>query len=251
MIPQPAAEGQRMETGFTDEPPRPAGPAPVTEVEYVLTPDDHAACRLFLLDRQNAEADKRAWLPSPVVLAIVLLPGFLTVLGCLLWQRQIGLVVGWAAFAGAAVFLFLSLRRGAKPADAAEAETPARKRLREYYRLIGEQNAGRRDRVALGADGFVESNETREDDGGVETIRRAETRVSWLAVERIDLLPEYTIFTIRQKGWMFVPKRAFADEASFRAFAEAAERLRQEAVHRATGAFTTALRRADNIRPAK
>jgi hypothetical protein len=157
----------------------------------------------------------------------------------------------WVALAAAFVFLVLRIRTARVPQRPPGEESAARRWHTDMYRAEGELHSGRRDRVELTADGIVESNETYEDDRGVEVVQRKQTRVNWLSVERIDLLDAYAIFTVKDKGHLFVPKRAFADEGAFQAFADTAERLRREAVHRATGAFTTALSRSDAVRPAK
>jgi hypothetical protein len=240
-----------MQTGFTDEPPHPEGPAVVTAADYVLTPEDHVACRMFLLDRQLAQPPANGGAAAGCTLAAMGLVCFFAMLAYFLGRGQAAAAVVWVAGAGAFVFLILRIRSARVPQRPPGEESAARRRHADMYRAEGELYAGRRDRVELTADGFVESNESYEDDRGVEVVERKQTRVHWLSVERIDLLENYAVFTVAEKGHLFVPKRAFADDAAFQAFADTAERLRREAVHRATGAFTTALSRSDAVRPAK
>jgi hypothetical protein len=239
-----------MPTDFTDEPPRPGRPAAITEVEYVLTPDDHVACRMYLLDRTLAKAPAGG-AGVGCVFAVMGLICFGVMLAYFVGHGQTAAAVVWVVCAVAVVVLILYIRSRRVPQRPPGEESAARRRHADIYRAEGELCSGRRDHVELTAEGFVESNETYDDDRGVEVVERKQTRVNWMSVERIDLIESYAIFTVRDKGFLFVPKRAFADDAAFAAFAETAERLRREAVHRATGAFTTALTRSDAVRPAK
>jgi hypothetical protein len=237
-----------MQTSITDQP---SPSAPLAAIDYVLTPDDHAACHLHLLDRQLHAGDEAAaggvsgWTSGVIGVVGLLL---------LIYMALQGAVVLATAWAVGVVGLWLVLKlttrgkAGPKPVEAG-AESAARRQYADRFRAGAEWLQGRRDRVELYAEGFVELNETHEDDGGVEVLRQAETRVAWASVESIDVTPTHAIFTVTDKGHLFVPKWAFRDDGALRAFVETAERLRQAAGHRAAGAFTTAPGRSDAIRP--
>jgi hypothetical protein len=238
-----------MQTGITDQP---SPSAPLAAIEYVLTPDDHAACHLHLLDRQLHAGDQAAaggvsgWTLG--VIGVVAL----AILIYLASQGSVVLAAAWGVLAGgflAVLALTVRGKSGPKPNVAPGAESAARRQYADRFRAGAELLQGRRDCVELYAEGFVEFNESHEDDGGIELLQRSETRVAWASVESIDVIPTHAIFTVTDKGHLFVPKWAFRDDGTFRAFVETAERLRQAAMHRAAGAFTTAPGRSDAIRP--
>ena len=211
-----------METGVTEGRPP---PPPDRTAEYVLDPEDFVDCAMFLWERgahrQLRDSGRRlaGWL---VVLAAVLGAA------AFLWRVE---ELGPLACAGLAVAAALALIllgvdiyriffRGALH----------RRRVRdevEQYRKIGVIKVGRRDRVTLGPEGFTEVNDYRDDEGGVEVVEHKETRVYWPAVERIDVADQHAIFTVTNKRFLYVPKRAFASEDAFLRFVGAAQELRR------------------------
>jgi hypothetical protein len=210
-----------MQTGFSGQPDRPAGRGP--EVEYVLDKDDFAECYLHVTAKAVARAD------LPVVLDFIL-AGLLACLGAaaLAWMiplRPEGGGLSWVlllaalsllAFAGWLVRrtcrILLARRRGAM------------RRHVEQLLKIGVLHDGRRDRVVLNPDGFVEFNAYEQIDGGVRVRIDKTTEVSWAAVECIAVVGDYLIVTVRAKGHLFVPRRAFADDGAFALFVETARR---------------------------
>lgn len=72
------------------------------------------------------------------------------------------------------------------------------------------------------------------DEVGLTQIRTLTTLAfKWQAVERIDLSERLVLFLMQQGNALFVPRRAFVDEAALNQFVETARRYRREASQRA------------------
>ncbi len=67
----------------------------------------------------------------------------------------------------------------------------------------------------MDGEGFTEVNDYRDEGIGVVVVERRETRVPWSEVESIVVADRHAIFTVRAKGRLFVPRRAFGDETAF------------------------------------
>ncbi len=87
----------------------------------------------------------------------------------------------------------------------------------------------RRYRVELTPQGFTETTDHRETGIAVEINEHKETRVWWVAVGRIDVTDEHAFFTITDKGYLLLPRSAFATDASFRDFVDVARNYREAA----------------------
>lgn len=231
-----------MSSGFTDKPRSPAKTAIEDEVSYTLTPDDFVTLYLFLYDK--AQSERRAGECGRLLRLC---------LGALVTSLFLGWVSG--VVAGAALrflecpdpgmpALFVGgfvglLVLGASVAAARKLLFPGRERS-AYRKLMvhsvreaqtwGPLRFPRRDRVVVTGEGFTESNAYDDDGGGVTITERRETAVSWHAVESIDVTDDHLFITVRAKGYLIVPRRAFPDEQAFLRFAGIVRRYCDAAV---------------------
>jgi YcxB-like protein len=220
-----------MQTGFSEQPGRPAPAAPGTEVEYVLDEEDYVECYRHVMARAAARAGQRhVWLhfiPAAVV----------TGLGAALLALVIHSIclhgieenVPWVLPLFALWFLAGGTRWIWQTCRVLYSRGRAgRRRFVAQQLKAGIIHLDRRDRVILNPSGFVEFNEFDQSDGGVRVRGEQTTEVSWSAVERIDVVGDYLIVVVRAKGHLFVPRRAFADDHAFALFVETARRYHEE-----------------------
>lgn len=103
------------------------------------------------------------------------------------------------------------------------------KRFRQARRTqlrVGLLRYPQRYRVVLTPEGFTETVTYCETGIAIEINEQKETRVWWAAVTDIDIAAEHAFFTVKDKGWLILPRAAFADEASFRVFVDTARSYR-------------------------
>jgi hypothetical protein len=213
-----------MSSGFTDKPGPPAKPAKEDEITYTLTPEDFVTFYMFFYDK--ARCERRATIFGQLVgllLAALVIPPLFGWIG--------GVVGGFAGLLAILVLLVIA-RRELFPGR----ERKAYRKL--MVRSIREGQKGgafrfpRRDRIELTGDGFTEFNVYDDDSGGVTVTERRETCVSWHAVETIDIADDHLFITVRDKGWLIVPRRAFPDEQAFLRFAGTVRRYYDTAAER-------------------
>jgi hypothetical protein len=213
-----------MNSGFSRQPIRPPPSPGGAEVEYVLDEEDYAECYRHLAAAAAARAGQRnVWLQfipaaflaslGVAVLAFTVSARLRGIEGDGLWLMAF-IALGLLAVAGWLVWQTCRVMysRGRS----------AMRRAVQQRRVAGIVQPGRRDRAVLHPDGFVEFN-----DGGVRVRANKSTEVSWSAVERIDTTGEHLIITVRAKGYLFVPRRAFADDGAFALFVETARRYEE------------------------
>jgi hypothetical protein len=219
-----------MEIGISDQRAPAAADRPCTEIEYVLEPDDYVACYTFLQQVPRPPPPQvsalRAW--HLFVLSAALF-GLVAVLA--MNQADVHVYVAFLLGALGALLLAIVMARHAAP-------EPPKNRLaamtEEVQKLLamGVLRIGRRNHVVLNGEGFVETNEYRDDGPGVQVMERKETRVPWLEVEGIVAFEHYAIFAVVAKRYLFVPERVFPDETTFRRFVETARALRDACLSR-------------------
>lgn len=219
-----------MDSDITDRKRPSAMDSPVMEVEYVLDPEDHVACRLFLgLAPQISTTGGRSLRASDLFLILA----FLLIPAPILWTFLANpslLVADLMTALAVLLMAVILLLRG--PPQPARDQLLVVKETVERLRALGVVKIGRRDHVRLDSEGFTEVNDHREAVKGMEVAERRETRVSWSEVPSIAVAERHVIFTVTAKGYLFVPKRAFADEATFFRFVETARTLRRAFLER-------------------
>jgi hypothetical protein len=213
-----------MEIGISDQPAAPADDRPCTEAEYVLDPEDYVACYTFL---QRGAAPR----PPPVqplrprhlfILAGVL---FAIVAVQVVFNADVHVWVGCLLGALGALLLGIVMARHAEQEPAKDLLAATAEEV-EKLLALGVIRVGRRNHVVLGGEGFVETNEYRDDGPGVQVVERKETRVPWSEVQSIVVCERHAIFAVVEKRFLFVPDRAFSDESTFRRFIATARALR-------------------------
>lgn len=239
-----------MQTDITNEPPHRGGDA---EIDFALDPEDHVACRLFL--RAKAGMDIRPVVVTP--------PGwrpwgmFYTAAGLLALAAFLGAthapthLLVFVILAAIGLFFFaVTIWRHGPLQIARDPRRDVQEEVENLYKY-GHVKIGRRDRVCMDAEGFTEFNEYRDGDMKVDVVERKETRVCWSEVGDIDVADQHALFHVVGKGYLFVPRRAFADGAAFQRFVETARQFRLAYIHRgqtditlAPGDKSEALRRA-------
>jgi hypothetical protein len=242
-----------VSSGFTDKP-WSAKAVIEEEVTYTLTPEDFVTLYLFVYDkvRPGRRASEFGQLPKLCVGSLVtslffgwvsyLVAGaVLTLLECpnpWVPAKYVGGFVGLLTFLASSVVV-------AREVFFAGRERAAYRKL--MIRSVREGQKGgtfrfpRRDRVVVTGEGFTEFNAYEDDSGGVTVTERRETDVSWHAVESIDITDDHLLVTVREKGWLIVPRRAFPDEQAFLRFAGT--------VHRFYGAAMEQTRFGDKDNP--
>lgn len=174
----------------------------ITEVAYELDVDDlveltlHNQKRSPTIRRQQVVAVALLAVPASLLIGSAAMGGF----------DGIALVV---TFCAVFVFSFLLTRATSKRVN--------RRLVRKVY-LEGSNRAllGAR-RLRLAPEGLQYSSSL------------IETAAKWAAVERIETTDEYAFLYIAAVQAYIVPRRAFGDEAHFKAFVELARRFRQQA----------------------
>lgn len=219
---------------FTNNPARPRGAADESTIEYNLLLEDHLALFLFGYDLARAARRSGGLFHGLCSVAVIALTLTLSVLENERWRHILSI--------GLLVFLALYLLHYLRPGRLFDGvsrsfyEGRMRRLIRENQR-VGLYNPRRHDRVVMRADCFIESNDLYDDfTSGVAITEHRETRVEWSAVSRIDMLGEHAIFTVVERGYLILPRRAFADEASFLAFVGRAKRY-QEAAQKSPAAL--------------
>lgn len=216
-------------SAFTNEPIRPRGNDAALTAEYAFQLEDHLALTMFFYDKNRAESRRgtRFWLRRVFpVASIVSAYTYASTVGLLPERRwQSLLALGVLGCVVAIVLdtlwpggLFSGIRRSYHQGRMMQ--------LIRAGRSVGLYNPRQWNRVILSEEGFIEHNDLREHAEGVEIIEHKETHVSWSAVTDIDLTDEHAFFSVKDKGWLILPRHAFAEEADFLAFVETARRYR-------------------------
>ena len=207
-------------------------------VEYTLEVADRLALDMFLFDTviRKRLRFRIKYYGTYLLVGVVL--G--TIIGVLVW----GLVKVWnrsvdplpPLFAGctSALGVFLTVLIGLFPGSSLHKvdRSAQEKRFRQVRRVqlrAGLLRYPQRCRVVLTPEWFTETVEFRETGIVVEINEHKETRVWWAAVTDIDIAAEHAFFTVKDKGWLILPRAAFVDEASFRVFVDTARSYRDAA----------------------
>ncbi|HEY7311176.1 MAG TPA: YcxB family protein [Gemmataceae bacterium] len=210
-------------------------------VEYTLEVADRLALDMFLY---NTVIRKRwrfrikyhvTYLLVGVILGTIL--GVLVWSGVTIWNRSGDPVPALFAGCASGLGVFLAVLIGLLPGSSLHkidraAQEKRFRQVRHRQLRAGLLRYPQRCRVALTPEWFTETVEFRETGIAVEINEHKETRVWWTAVTGIDIAAEHAFFTVKDKGWLILPRAAFADEASFRAFVDTARSYR-DAAHRA------------------
>jgi hypothetical protein len=226
-----------MSSDITDAP-VPPGPGGGPAVEYELTADDFIALHLWQWDqavppgRVPIEFALVLWLVSLVLVAGAVAAIVVTVTRPtpFVWEPEL---LTHLALPVGAVLLLLAWWATTGPAQALRrlARWSFHQRLRRVIQqgyVAGHYRHGRRDRVTLDEGGFTEVNEFRESDGGVDIVEHKTFRVSWEAVGGFQQTDERLFVVVLNKGYLIVPRWAFADGAAEQRFvAELGRRLRE------------------------
>jgi hypothetical protein len=238
-----------MSSGITNNPIAPAAPESQLAVEYTLSLSDHHALQMFEFDqvtRKSTRFQLRFY-------TINLLQGaaLALFLGGMLWGLffAIGTVASnyrkaepemdsWAllrycfGFSAAAIFAIWGI--GMIPGSFLHIGN-RRLNAKLFWKALRLQlQAGilhypSRYRVVVTSQGFTETVSYRETAVAVEITEHKETRVGWVAVTRIDIAGEHAFFYVKDKGWLILPRAAFASEVSFLAFVDTAGKYREAA----------------------
>jgi hypothetical protein len=83
--------------------------------------------------------------------------------------------------------------------------------------------------VRLDDVGFTEVTTWDAGEPGFRQDERKETFAAWWLVNHVGLTEEHVFVQVKGKGFLIVPRDAFADEAGLRAFLDAVERFRAAA----------------------
>ncbi|MHB1426091.1 MAG: hypothetical protein ACYC3I_23250 [Gemmataceae bacterium] len=250
-----------MASNYTDDSLPQAESAGSLAVEYTLTVSDCHALDMFLFD---TIVSKQLRFRVKFYARNALVGAFVSILGGLLmWgmaivvtstngpdQYAVGCIVAFLSFAGVLIgflpgsFIYKINRRLNE------------KRFWRHRRLMlqtGLLKAQQNCRVVLTPEGFTEALNSCEASDAVEITESKITKVSWLAVSSIDVTDEHAFFQIEntslsftKPGYLVLPRLAFDNEASFRAFVNTALSNREAAFQTATASL--ALRDARDAR---
>lgn len=227
---------------FTNNPGRPRGAADDSTIEYNLLLEDHLALFVFAHDRARAARGSGGLVHGLCSMAVIALTLALSVLENERWRHLLS--IGLLLFLALYLLHYLHPGRLFDGVNRSFYEGRMRRLIQEDQR-VGLYNPRRHDRVVMMADCFIETNDLYDDSTpGVALTEHRETRVNWSAVSRIDMLGEHAIFTVVERGYLILPRRAFADEASFLAFVERAKRY-QEAAQKSPAALPLPQSRSD------
>jgi hypothetical protein len=221
-----------MQSDVTSEPSLSGGRS-ILEIAYTLTLDDHVALYLHVWEKNARDHWIVRWLV--LVVAIVALLSVATAIEVTVVAAQNRSVRKEAFFVVAAGIiaafachlLWMLTWRGLGPKGFFRdmARAAYQKKLRQGVKELIESGAkriGRRDRVVLMEEGFVETTDYSEGDGGACIREHKEYHVSWSAVESIDVTADHVFFTVTGKGYLIVPRYSFSQTADFDHFASTA-----------------------------
>jgi hypothetical protein len=216
-------------------------PAPVDcplSVEYTLELSDHLALDMFRFDTLIRKSTRfriefygthLVFGAAMAALAGVLLWGFVKAL-----DRSVDpLIPRLAGYAGV-LMVFAAVLIELLPNSISHKWVRAgnEKRFRQARRAqlqAGIIRHPQRYRVVLTPEWFTETSEFHETGIAVEITEHKETRVWWVAVTSIDVAKEHAFFHVKDKGYLILPRAAFADEACFRLFVDMARSYREAA----------------------
>jgi len=210
---------------ITNNPGRSSGASNESTIEFNLLLEDHLALFMFAYDtaraaRRTARSWPRGFLPAAFSMAVIVLTLTLSVLENERWR----LIFSCGLLLFLALYLLLYLEPGRLFSGFTRSFYRGRMaRLIRDNQQVGLYNPKRQDRVVMTVHDFIETNDLQDTStAGVAITEHRETRVEWSAVSRIDNLGAQAIFTVTEKGYLVLPRRAFVDEASFLAFVERA-----------------------------
>jgi hypothetical protein len=218
---------------FTNNLRRLSGTANASTIEFNLHLEDHLALYMFAYD--TARAARRAarywggsFLQAASSMAVIVLYLTASVLNDERWRL--------IARIGVLMFLALYLLYYLEPGRLFAGFTRSFYQ-RKMTRLLRDGQQGglysskRRDRVVMTEHYFIETNDLQDTStSAVEISEHKETRVEWSAVSSIDVTAEHAFFTVTDRGYLVLPRKAFADEASFLAFVDMALAYREAAL---------------------
>ena len=219
-----------METGVTDRPP-PSKHPPPTDIEYALDLEDYVACHMYLRYGHGAPSPRpRSLRASDLLIGAVCFLGIAVLIG----TRPANVSLFVAALLAALCLLVFAVALAVRGAPEGPSG-PLKGLMEEVQKLqaLGAIRSGRRDQLHIDREGYTEISEYRDEGAGVAVFERKESRVSWSAVYEIVVAERHAIFTVTAKGYVFVPRRAFANESEFIAFVANAVWLRH--FHRRPG----------------
>jgi hypothetical protein len=224
-----------MASGITTTPIASALAGLLLSVEYTLEVADRLALDMFLFDT----VIRKSWRFRIKYHASYLMIGAAlgAIVGVLVWGSMIiwnpSLEPFRPRLAGClgALGMFTVVLIGLLPGSSLHqldrsAQEKRFRRMRHAQLRAGVLRYPQRYHVALTPEWFTDIVEFRETGIAVHQ----ETRVWWVAVTSIDVAGEHAFFTVKNKGgYLILPRRAFADEASFLAFVDTARSYREAA----------------------
>jgi hypothetical protein len=228
-----------MASGITNNPILPAPVGCPLSIEYTLELSDHLALDMFLFDtvirkrlRFRLEfygVNGLLWGTIGAATSGVLWWGLVKVLDPSVdpfTPRIAGYAGALIVFAATLITLLPSsfLHQRVRSANEKRFGQARRAQIR-----AGILRCPQRYRVVLMPEWFAETVEFHETGIAVEIAEHKETRVWWVAVTGIDMAQEHAFFSVKDKGYLILPRAAFADEASFRLFVDMARSYREAA----------------------
>jgi hypothetical protein len=213
---------------------QPSGPrVEPLEIRYEIDTEDHVALKMYLY----AHGTKLPTLPfasATLLLAAV----FLLVLAGVVFAlsflgpfyaplRGYAVVVGVVAVV-ALIFIIADFGGVLYQHDLKQLAHHARSGIRQRI-AQGDVRTLVRAVVRLDAEGFTEVTTWNLGEPGFRQDERKETSASWWLVDHAGLTEEHVFLQVKGKGFLIVPRDAFADEVALRAFLDAVEGWRRAA----------------------